>query len=414
MSKSFEERMKELEDGYRNMPDSKGPDEIIQGVEKRSKKRTSRRRMYTFGGTLAAAGIAAMLVMSQQGTAPGPGHTGTAPGDEEQESPDAGMQEAPAEPEDETPPALTEERAVEVMTSYRESFETLVNDTDSQRVASYESLDGVRQHFEKVMSEELAQSMTDSYFRMQNGSVYVVAMDAPTWLQEDQSFTLEQEAEDHVRIVQERSNEMLGHVEMVYHAVYNGDRWILDDIVSTQLDEGNTAGENAGSGEEAAASAAQSVVDYLISQDWTRLSELVHPQEGVLFSPYVYVREDEAQVFQAEEIESFFQNEQQHVWGTQDGSGRPIEMTPSAYYEEYIYDPGLSDPDEMNVGEIAQRGSMQNNIQDVFPDATVVEFYVEGSGESAQMNWSALNVVMKQDESGAWKVVALVNDEWTI
>ncbi|SFL91992.1 hypothetical protein [Salibacterium qingdaonense] len=414
MSKSFEERMKELEEGYDNMPPSVSPDEIIQGVEKKSKKKTSWKRIYTFGGTLAAAGIAALLVMSQQGTAPGTEGLGTAPGDEEQETPDGGVQEAPAEPEDETPPELTEERAVEVMTAYRESFETLVNETDSQRVESYESLDGVRQHFEEVMSEDLAQWMTDSYFREESDGIYVVAMDAPTWLQEDQSFTLEQEARDHVRIVQERNNEMLGHVEMVYHAVYNGDRWILDEIVSTQLDEGNTAGENAGSGDEAAASAAQSVVDYLISQDLTRLSELVHPEEGVLFSPYVYIQQDEAQVFQAEDIETFFQNEQQYVWGTQDGSGRPIEMTPSSYYEEYIYDPGLSDPDEINVGETSQRGNVQNNIQDVFPEATVVEFYVEGSGESADMNWSALNVVMKQDDSGEWKLVALVNDEWTI
>ncbi|MFD2706638.1 hypothetical protein [Salibacterium lacus] len=414
MSKSFEERMKELEEGYKNMPPSVSPDEIIQGVERKSKKKTSWKRIYTFGGTLAAAGIAALLVMSQQGTAPGSEGSGTAPGDEEQETPDGGVQEAPSQSEEEAPPELTEERALEVMSAYRESFETLINDTDSQRVESYQTLDEVQQHFEEVMSTDLAEWMTDSYFREEDDGIYVIAKDAPTWLQEDQSFALEEEARDHVRIVQERDNEMLGHVEMIYNAVYDGNQWIVDEIETNELDSGNTAEDNAGEGEQDVAAAAQSVVDYLISQDLTRLSELVHPEEGVLFSPYIHVDENEAQVFQAEDIESFFQSEQQYVWGTQDGSGRPIEMTPSSYYEEYIYDPGLSDPDEINVGETSQRGNMLPNIQETFPDATVVEFYVEGSGESAGMNWSALNVVMKQDDSGEWKLVALVNDEWTI
>ncbi|MGY4690820.1 hypothetical protein [Salibacterium sp. K-3] len=420
MSKSFDERMKELEEGYENMPDSVSPDEIIQDVEQKTKKRTSWKRIYTFGGTLAAAGIAALLVMSQQSAAPGTEGSGDVPTDEREEEqieqPDTEAEDAPPEQgeEEASIPELTEERALEVMNAYRESFETLVNETDSQRVESYQTLDEVQQHFEDVMSTDLAEWMTDSYFREGDDGVYVIAKDAPTWLQQDQSFELEQEAEDHVRIVQERDNEMLGHVEMIYHAVYDGSQWIVDEIETNELDSGNTAEDNAGEGNEAAAAAAQSVVDYLISQDLTRLSELVHPEEGVLFSPYVHVDENEAQVFQPDEIETFFQDEQQYTWGTQDGSGRPIEMTPSAYYEEYIYDAGLSDPDEINVGETSQRGSMQNNIQDVFPEATIVEFYVEGSGESADMNWSALNVVVKQDESGEWKVVAIVNDEWTI
>ncbi|MFZ4453083.1 hypothetical protein [Salibacterium aidingense] len=412
MSKSFEERMKELEDGYNCMPDSISPDQIIQGVEQKSKKKSYWKRIYTFGGGILAAGIAALLIISQPGMAPGTGDSNTAPSDESEEEQEAPSPETTQEDEDDIP-ELTEEQAVEVMADYEDSFVSLINETNTQRIESYETTEEVQQHFEETMSEELAEWMTDTYFREEDDGVYIIAKEAPTWLQENQQFELAEEAEGHVRIVQERNNEMLGHVEMTYHVVYDGSQWIVEDLESNEVDSDNTAGDNAGEENQDVEAAAQSVVDYLISQDLTRLSELVHPAKGVLFSPYVNVKDD-AQVFQAGEIENFFQDEEQYVWGTQDGSGRTIEMTPSEYYEEYIYEADLSDPDEINVGEIEERSTMTNNIKDVFPEATVVEYYIEGSGENAEMSWSALNIVMEQDENGEWKVVAIVHDEWTI
>ncbi|WP_026703102.1 hypothetical protein [Salibacterium aidingense] len=416
MSKSFEERMKELEDGYNRMPDSISPDQIIQGVEQKSKKKSYWKRIYTFGGGILAAGIATLLVMSQPGMAPGSGNSNSEPGsDSDGQAPSAETEEDPAEEtEEEETPELTEEKAFQLMADYEESFTSLINETDSQKVESYQTTDEVRQHFEGVMSEDLASWMTDSYFREEADGVYVIAKDAPTWLQEDQPFELEEESEGHVRIVQERNNNLLGHVEMIYHAAYVDGQWMVDEIETNELEDSNSPGDNADGHQQEVAEAAQSVVDYLVSQDMPRLAELVHPEKGVLFSPYVHVEEDDAQVLQAGEIENFFQDEEQYVWGTQDGSGRTIEMTPSEYYEEYIYEADLSDPDEINVEEIEERSTMTNNIKDVFPEATVVEYYIEGSGENAEMSWSALNIVMEQDENGEWKVVAIVHDEWTI
>ncbi|SDH87390.1 hypothetical protein [Alteribacillus bidgolensis] len=402
MSKSFEERMKELEEGYNTMPDTTSPEKIIQNVEKK-KKKSSWKKIYAAGGSVLAAGLATLLIMSQPGVLPGGGDSEMPQGSTSKEN------EQPSEDskQEEDIPAFTKERAVELMNDYKESFVSLINEAgNDQKIDSYQTKEEVKEHFETTMSGDLAEWMTDSYFKEEGDGVYVIAKDGPTWLEEDQPFELEEVTEKHVKIVQERDNELLGNVEMIFHAGYQGDKWVVDEI------ESNEAGEFANETNSDLTNTAQTVINMITSQDMKTLASHVHPDKGVLFSPYVNIDED-TQVFQQEEVENFFEDEQVYEWGVYDGRGNTIELTPSEYYEEFIYEPELQDADEILVDELKQRGNMKNNIKDVFPEAAVVEYHIESSEEEG-MDWASLNIVLEQDENNTWKLVAIVHDEWTI
>ncbi|WP_226669959.1 hypothetical protein [Metabacillus litoralis] len=158
---------------------------------------------------------------------------------------------------------------------------------------------------------------------------------------------------------------------------------------------------------------ADEILTLLKNKDIEKLTEYVHPEKGLLFSPYVYVEEN-AVTFKKDQVENFMNDEEEYMWGNEDGSGHPIELTPAAYYDKYIYDASFDEEDEIVFNPKKARGNMIRNVKEIFPGAHVVEYYVKGTEEYDNMDWKALNLAFEQDESGEWKLVAIVHDQWTI
>ncbi|SDG92132.1 hypothetical protein SAMN05192534_10115 [Alteribacillus persepolensis] len=410
MSKSLEERLKELEKGYENMPDFVSSDNIIKRVEK-ANKRSPWKRIYVTAGSVLAAGIAAVLVMSQPGIAPGDGNNKGVPG----EAPEEDQKENSTE---DSVPELSERQAAAFLNEWETSFLSLVDEADSdQKIDSYETTGEVQQYFEETMSQELAAWMTDAYFTNRDDGVYVIAKDGPTWFEESQPFEMEKESDTRFLVTQERNNELLGHVNMIYHLVYQDGQWVVHEIESEEANSSNRGAnvipDELSGPQQAALNQADTILQQLLSQDAERLASRVHPDKGLLFSPYVHIEEERAVVLEKNQVANFFTDDNVYEWGVYDGSGHSIEATPAAYYEEFIYHPDLSSPDEIVVGETKQRGNMQSNIREVFPEAAVVEYHVE-SEEEGGMDWKSVNIVLEQDEQGSWFVTAIVTNEWTI
>ncbi|QGQ44232.1 hypothetical protein [Metabacillus sediminilitoris] len=158
---------------------------------------------------------------------------------------------------------------------------------------------------------------------------------------------------------------------------------------------------------------AEEVLKLLKAKDGEELSAYVHPEKGVLFSPYVYIESD-AVTFDKEKIKGFFEDTKTYTWGAQDGSGEPIELTPSEYEKKYIYNGDFEQADEITVDRVESRGNTIRNISKVFPNSHTVEYYIKGTEENDNMDWKALNLVFEQDAQGEWKLVAIVHDQWTI
>jgi uncharacterized protein YgiM (DUF1202 family) len=181
----------------------------------------------------------------------------------------------------------------------------------------------------------------------------------------------------------------------------------------------NYLARQVGSASEAVAARATQIVLALKGHDLQALAGWVHPDEGVRFSPYTYVRAapddpgGQDLVFTAAQVRSLWSDPAVYHWGTAAGSGEPIDLTFADYYERYIYDVDFARPDVIGFGETIGTGSTINNIAEVYPDAVAVEYHFEGfDPQYGGLDWRSLRLVL--EETGeSWYLVGIVHDEWT-
>ncbi|MDG5786790.1 hypothetical protein QA612_04745 [Evansella sp. AB-P1] len=175
---------------------------------------------------------------------------------------------------------------------------------------------------------------------------------------------------------------------------------------------GQTNGDSDPTQDEVLRNRADQVVIALENMNFTSLGEYVHPEQGVLFSPYGHVDFDEDLSFSAEEVGNFANDNEEYDWGTQDGSGHPIEMTPTEYYEEYIYIRDFSrESSEIVVNDIEEYGNIIVNVEEAFPEANFVSYYVTPT--EGELDWANL-ILAFEEYDGEWYLVGLVVDRWTI
>lgn len=175
-----------------------------------------------------------------------------------------------------------------------------------------------------------------------------------------------------------------------------------------------------GSVDEEIAVRAVQIIMAIKHEDLETLASLVHPDKGVRFSPYTYVRaepeppEGEDLVFGADHIRDFFADQMIYTWGRFDGTGEPIEFTFREYYDRFIYDADFARPHAVGFNETIGMGNTINNIAEVYPQALTIEYHFEGfDPQFAGLDWRSLRLVLEEKE-GAWYLVGIVHDEWTI
>ncbi|MBM4761345.1 hypothetical protein [Bacillus sp. B15-48] len=311
-------------------------------------------------------------------------------------------EEEPVNPptQDEGIPTLTEDMARERLTGFKQDFLSLANEqNEQQEISSVQTKTEVKQYFRENLTVDYASRYTESNFTESEDGVYLIPRGGPVWLEEEEPFELEQITETEVKLIQEQKNALFGYVTLECSFQFQDGKWLLDNVEMEEV----TVEE-----------IAETVLDLLAAKDMAGLASYVHPDKGILFSPYGYIAED-ALVFSQTEIEQFFSNDSEvFLWGVYDGSGFPIELTTEEYYEKFIYNQDFQHPDEVVVNEVKQRGNTMNNIKEVFPNSVFVEYHRYGTEEYSGMDWSSLQLVLEQNEFGEWKLVAVVHDQWTI
>jgi hypothetical protein len=168
-----------------------------------------------------------------------------------------------------------------------------------------------------------------------------------------------------------------------------------------------------------AARAAQAILA-LRDRDIPELAALAHPVKGVTFSPYTNVRPlqgapGEADlVFSRDQLLGLWNDPTVYHWGTYDGSGEPIDLTFRQYYDRFVYDVDFAQPDVVGFNQTVGQGNTINNIATVYPLGVPVEYHFEGFDPQYEgMDWRSLRLVLEEYE-GAWYLVGIVHDEWTI
>lgn len=168
-----------------------------------------------------------------------------------------------------------------------------------------------------------------------------------------------------------------------------------------------------GAMDEAVSARAGEIMWALKQKDMARLSRLVHPEKGVRFSPYTYVR-DEDLVFQADDIKDLMSNPSVYRWGRFDGSGLPITKTFGYYFKRFVYDADFIRPQAVGADTVIGRGNTINNIPEFYPEAIFIEYHFEGMDPKlGGMDWRSLRLVLETHQRN-WYLVGIVHDEWTI
>lgn len=155
------------------------------------------------------------------------------------------------------------------------------------------------------------------------------------------------------------------------------------------------------------------VINALAEKDVAVLANFVHPERGLRFSPYAFVRE-EHQVFMPNELPALVSSGEVYTWGAYDGTGDPIDLTFDEYYQEFVYSSDFANPEQVGVDERIGQGNTINNIDEFYPDSSFVEYHFSGFDEQYEgLDWESLRLVFVE-EDGVWWLVGIVHDEWTI
>jgi hypothetical protein len=168
-----------------------------------------------------------------------------------------------------------------------------------------------------------------------------------------------------------------------------------------------------GSLDEAVSARAGQVIWALKQTDMKTLSRLAHPDKGVRFSPYAYVRNEDL-VFRAADMRNLMLDQAVHRWGYFDGSGLPIDLAFDAYFMRFIYDADFARPQQVGYKTVIGRGNTINNIAEFYPNAIFIEYHFEGTDpQGSGMKWRSMRLVL-EEQQGIWYLVGIVHDEWTI
>lgn len=166
--------------------------------------------------------------------------------------------------------------------------------------------------------------------------------------------------------------------------------------------------------EKAIKETADKLINAISIKDAKTISELTHPTKGVRFTPYTYVSLEKDLVFKKEEVQNFFEDQKAYLWGQYDGIGDDISLTPSKYYEKFIYSADFKNPEKIGYNEVLSSGNMLENQFEVYDNPIVVEYYFSGFNPDYEgLDWKSLRLVFEEYE-GTWYLVGIINNQWTI
>lgn len=156
---------------------------------------------------------------------------------------------------------------------------------------------------------------------------------------------------------------------------------------------------------------ATEILQAIYDHDMDVLSSHVHTEKGLLFSPYFSVMDDTVR-FEKNEVPSLLESEATYLWGYGEAN-MEIQLTPADYFDKYLQVKRFFKSDEVFVDTQNQEVDPTNYLKTVFPDSKIVEFYHAGTEQYSGMDWRSLNLVFEQDEEGAWRLVAIINNLFT-
>ena len=155
------------------------------------------------------------------------------------------------------------------------------------------------------------------------------------------------------------------------------------------------------------------VMGYIKDDDFLSLSQVVHPEDGVVFSAYATINLSTNQRFSTEEIAALDTDQHVYMWGVYNGSGEPIMLTPAEYFEKFVPAAEYINAPVLGINRVVRSGNALENMIDVFPNVKFVDFHIPGGETSEESDWSSLRLGFEEYD-GRLRLIAIVYSSWTV
>ncbi|MFD1031338.1 S-layer homology domain-containing protein [Metaplanococcus flavidus] len=156
---------------------------------------------------------------------------------------------------------------------------------------------------------------------------------------------------------------------------------------------------------------ANEILAELQAEDFADVAAYVSSEDGLQFCPYAGGCVDSGGVtFTKDELSGFMTDSNDYLWGYEDGSGFEINLTPAEYYDEYLLEATYTAKERYG----RNYPTATEFIHQLYPEATIVEYYFPGTDQYDGLDWQSLNMVFEKNSSGDWVLVAIINDRWTV
>lgn len=153
-------------------------------------------------------------------------------------------------------------------------------------------------------------------------------------------------------------------------------------------------------------------LELLQQKKYWELSSFIHPEKGVRFSMYAYVKPDKDKIFSLSDYRRYINSEVKFTFGEKDGTGELYVTSLKSYLEKWAYKRDFASA-KFYENTFRGTGNSLNNLKDIYPELPFTENYIEGSEKYGGMDWNSLRLVF-EEFYGRYYVVAVINDEWTI
>jgi len=157
------------------------------------------------------------------------------------------------------------------------------------------------------------------------------------------------------------------------------------------------------------------VLGHIKDSDFESLSEVAHPDFGVVFSPSATINLSTNMRFSAEQIALFSTDGNIYVWGTHNDTGEPIRLTPAEYFAQFVFSSDYFNASILGIDRIIRSGNALENISDEFPGIRFVDFHIPDADRGTQddLDWSSLRLGFEERDERLWLTV-IVHSTWTV
>lgn len=195
--------------------------------------------------------------------------------------------------------------------------------------------------------------------------------------------------------------------------IFAGAAFIIRAVDPKTADSGTTEPIAANADDESLISYTREILGILSARDYTSLSRIAHPERGIVFVPYATVNLASDCCFTPSQIANFAFDNSKYIWGVYDGSGEPVELTPSEYFNEFVFDVDFTKCNNFGINEILRTGNSLENIEEAFPGCVYVDCYMPDPAEEGGPNWQSLRLVFEEYD-GKLMLSAIVHNEFTV